>query len=529
MKGYDLHNQHTSASFHALLHNQTSLFQVIELFPIPIEVFSPDGVSVFVNRAFLECFHISESTEVVGKLNVLKDPYLQHELGLTDYLQRIFSGEILSVYDVRVPFEEIDVRYKPRQSRLPESDMYQDITCFPLWSDSGSVAYIVALFMTRHMYQGRLDVIKAKEYIDVHWLDDFDIDKIAGAVSLSRYHLARLFRQYTGMTPYSYYQDIKIKKIKDALCDTGLTISEAFAYCGADYSGSFAKTFKSKVGMTPSQYRQIMSENACAVPDEQTQAVVGRSANFPENPTPSFSGDMELLYQALELFPLPIKVFTPDGNVAFANQAVLEMWNISEPAQIVGRYNLIKDPVVNEQLGLSEYVSRTIKGEIVLVPDVRVPLEDFAVWYEARSSNYDIESIYTDILNFPIRDESGQLTHFVSVFLMTRIYQGKSDIAKAREYIENHWREEFDLDRIAVTVHLSRSHLARLFKKHTGMTPYSYYQEIRVNRLKEALRDKNLSISEAFASCGIEYHGNFARFFKEKVGMTPSQYRKTIR
>ena len=71
---------------------------------------------------------------------------------------------------------------------------------------------------------------------------------------------------------------------------------------------------------------------------------------------------MELLYQVLERFPLPIKVFTPDGNVVFANRTMLEMWNISEPAQLIGKYNLINDPVVNERLGLSEYVHRTCQG-----------------------------------------------------------------------------------------------------------------------------------------------------------------------
>ncbi len=87
---------------------------------------------------------------------------------------------------------------------------------------------------------------------------------------------------------------------------------------------------------------------------------------------------------------------------------------------------------------------------------------------------------------------------------------------------------EFDIESIAKAVCMSSSHLVRLFKKHTGMTPYSYYQEIKVNGLKKALRDKDLSISQAFLSCGFKYPGNFARFFKAQVGMTPSQYRKIM-
>ncbi len=236
----------------------------------------------------------------------------------------------------------------------------------------------------------------------------------------------------------------------------------------------------------------------------------------------------EMLFQVAELFPIPIQIFTPDGNTVFASRAVLEMWNISEPSQIVGKYNLLKDPVVNERLGLREYVRRAFAGEIVLVPDVKVPLEDFSHWYEARSPDYNVESIYTDILNFPVFDENKKITHIVSVFITSRMYLGKSDIIRAKEYIESHWLDEFNMDKIADAVKMSRYHFARVFKKNSGMTPYSYYQDIKIRKLKDALRDTNLSITQAFASCGVEYNGSFARVFKDKVGMTPTQYRKTL-
>jgi len=84
------------------------------------------------------------------------------------------------------------------------------------------------------------------------------------------------------------------------------------------------------------------------------------------------------------------------------------------------------------------------------------------------------------------------------------------------------------MDKIAEAVNLSRYHFARLFKKHTGRTPYSYYLDVKIKNLQEALRNPDLSITEAFSRCGMAYSGNFARIFKDKVGMTPSQYRKSI-
>lgn len=505
-------------------------FQTAQLFPVPIVIFAPDGTAVFVNQTSLEEYNISGPDQIVGKYNLLLDPVVNDKLGLQDYVRRAFEGEILSVLDVKAPFDELFSRYSARSEAFDVDALYKDIISFPLWNEDGSIAYIATVSITTRMYQGRSDIAKVKEYIEAHWMEEWSLDGTARIVHLSRHHFSRFFKKHTGMTPYSYYQEIKLKKLKEALWDTARSVTEAFNSCGIEYSGSIAKEFKKRFGMTPTQYRQMMADQAPAH-DEKPQPALDDSdkqgapgSSFPH----SFGENIERLYQVLECFPLPINVFTPDGTVVFANRSILEMWNISEPAQIVGKYNLRRDSVVNDRLGLNEYAHRALRGETVLVPEVRVPLEDFSVWYAARNPHYDVVSMYVDILNFPVHDERGRLAHVVSVFLTKRIYQGQADIAKAKEYIENHWLEEFDIDQASQAVHLNRYYLSHLFKRHTGMTPYSYYQDIKIRKLKETLCDKNLSVHEAFAACGLSYHGNFVKIFKEKVGMSPSKYRKSI-
>ena len=180
---------------------QDAIFSVLKFFPIPIEVFSLDGISLFVNTVFWETFGIPATVEFIGKFNILQDPYINNKLKLTDYLKSVFSGEILSIRDMRIPFEEIYARYMPEKYGQPVGkDIYQDITCFPIWDKNGSIAYVAALFITKNIYQTRNDVIKAKEYIDAHWLEDFNLDEIAQTVNLSRHHLAHLFKRYIGRT-----------------------------------------------------------------------------------------------------------------------------------------------------------------------------------------------------------------------------------------------------------------------------------------------------------------------------------------
>lgn len=238
--------------------------------------------------------------------------------------------------------------------------------------------------------------------------------------------------------------------------------------------------------------------------------------------------DEERLFRVIDLLPIPVQVFLPDGETAFVNQAVLRAWSIRDAGPIVGSYNLRSDPLVNDEYGLRKYVERAFAGETVLVPDVRVPLETFWQWYPKASSVVDPGALYTDILNFPVRDATGQLSHIVSIFLTTRVYQGRPEVAQAREYLENHWAERFDADVVAGLVNLSTSQLSRAFKRETGITLYAYYQEIKVARLKEQLRNPDLSISQAFTVCGLEHWGNASRFFKDKVGMTPTQYRAAL-
>ena len=61
--------------------SRLDLFSVLKLFPVPMEVFSPDGVSLFINQAFVDFFRIS-AQEIVGKLNILNDTYIYQTLGL---------------------------------------------------------------------------------------------------------------------------------------------------------------------------------------------------------------------------------------------------------------------------------------------------------------------------------------------------------------------------------------------------------------------------------------------------------------
>ncbi|WP_415534280.1 helix-turn-helix domain-containing protein [Ethanoligenens sp.] len=239
------------------LHEDKGMFaEMFRCFPYPMHVCAPDGTFLWANDEFLRFSQISHPERLYQRHNVLLAPEMER-WGLKDFLLRAYRGEAVRAYDIKVPYQEIIEKYGD-DKEIPSESVFQNITAFPIRDDKGKLLYIVTVFVTSRQYQGREEIMAGKEYIEAHWKEEFNIDRLADAIHISRYHYTRLFKQHTGMTPYNYYQEIKIQKLKEKLCDGNLSVAQAFAACGADFSGSFAKIFKEKVGMPPSQYQSMM-------------------------------------------------------------------------------------------------------------------------------------------------------------------------------------------------------------------------------------------------------------------------------
>lgn len=244
--------------FQSLYENKELFAEIIRHFPYPMHICAPDGTMLLANEAFLRFAKISNPEKLYKKHNILSNPNLE-SWGVKDFVVRAFQGEAVRIYDIKVPYQEIVERLGDDKTLLTGS-LYHDITALPIRGGNNELLYVVFIFITSREYQGKEEIIKGKEYIDNHWNEKFDIDKLAQAVYISKYRYARLFKQYTGMTPYCYYQEVKIEKIKKKLCESNLSIPQVFAECGVNYNGNFVKVFKQKTGMSPSEYRTIVTE-----------------------------------------------------------------------------------------------------------------------------------------------------------------------------------------------------------------------------------------------------------------------------
>ena len=97
---------------------------------------------------------------------------------------------------------------------------------------------------------------QAKNYILEHLGDSFTRQDIAEDVHLSQNHLARLFRQETGMSISEYILQERMKLAFNLLKNTGLSVGEEALRAGYENYSYFLTLFRRVAGMTPSQYRE---------------------------------------------------------------------------------------------------------------------------------------------------------------------------------------------------------------------------------------------------------------------------------
>ena len=242
-------------------------------------------------------------------------------------------------------------------------------------------------------------------------------------------------------------------------------------------------------------------------------------------PFKALIGNQALNYQILDLLPIPIEIFSPDGMCIFGNRALLKLFGMPDPSFVVGKYNFNNDPVCLEIMGQDVY-DRILRGETVFFPNFPAPIQD-AIDHGIFPGK-PFEAATMDVVFMSVFD-GDVLTCIIMLYDVKNVYQGRTEIARAKEYMDSHWLDDFNPDAVAAAVNLSPSHLYALFRQSAGMTLNDYHHKVKVDHIKEKLMDKSLSVAEAFSFCGEDSRGWAAKVFKELTGMTPTEYRNSLK
>ncbi len=95
---------------------------------------------------------------------------------------------------------------------------------------------------------------KALALMEERYRAPLSVAELADAVGLERTYFSSLFKKTTGVSPYVYLGDLRIRRACELLRRSEKSISEIAEEVGLDYR-NFARVFKQKTGQSPKGYR----------------------------------------------------------------------------------------------------------------------------------------------------------------------------------------------------------------------------------------------------------------------------------
>lgn len=100
------------------------------------------------------------------------------------------------------------------------------------------------------------------------------------------------------------------------------------------------------------------------------------------------------------------------------------------------------------------------------------------------------------------------------------------EIKKVKHYLDTHVSKLVSIQEMAGLIYRSPDYLIRHFKEETGMTPYRYLLQRKLQIAASLLKNTALPVQEIAAQLGYEDAHYFSGLFKKEMGVPPKLYRK---
>ncbi len=104
----------------------------------------------------------------------------------------------------------------------------------------------------------------------------------------------------------------------------------------------------------------------------------------------------------------------------------------------------------------------------------------------------------------------------------------KYRLKQAIAYINENLDQHLTLSELSSVVQISPHYFASLFKQSTGLAPHQYVTKCRIERAKQLLLQRDLTLVEICYQVGFQNQSHFTRVFRQYVKTTPKAYRDSI-
>ena len=142
--------------------------------------------------------------------------------------------------------------------------------------------------------------------------------------------------------------------------------------------------------------------------------------------------------------------------------------------------------------------------------------------YEQIIQNYhictDVDEIFDMLRNY--------FMHYIRLVEKEKEKVEMKPIRDAKKYISENYARQLKLEYMGAMAGFNSSYFSALFKKETGKNFSEYLIEVRIQKAKELLIEKDLSIPEIAERVGYSDIKYFNKIFKKETDLTPSEFRK---
>lgn len=153
---------------------------------------------------------------------------------------------------------------------------------------------------------------------------------------------------------------------------------------------------------------------------------------------------------------------------------------------------------------------------------MKTPVSEMIKWAESESSVAPVLIKNYLIISLVLFLQSGY--DFGALHTLGR--NGNLQYINAKNYIDKNFTSKITLDDLAQQCYVSKWHLTRLFKQHTGYSPFEYINTKRLEFAKKLLRETDCSITEIAYRAGFNSSSYFSQIFKKSFDTSPESYRK---
>lgn len=105
-----------------------------------------------------------------------------------------------------------------------------------------------------------VQIRQSKAFMEKYLSEKIELEKIAAASFMSRFHYTRIFKRVYGLSPRQYLRDLRMNKGKELL-KQGMNVSQVCFEVGYDSLPTFCNAFKKATGYSPGEYQQLNKSN----------------------------------------------------------------------------------------------------------------------------------------------------------------------------------------------------------------------------------------------------------------------------